>query len=250
MKINEFTDSVISRFGQVDIAVVLGSGLGFLAESLEDAFYFSYREIDGHPISTVVGHDGKYCIGRLNGVVVCLLSGRFHYYEGYDLDKIIFYQSVLKELGVKNIILTNAAGGVNRKFKPGDLMIIKDFMNLTKSDVDNKVSNLSKNRLSVPSVDSSELWQGVYAFMEGPNFETPSEIKMLEFLGVDAVGMSTVPEIKNGLFEGFLVSAVSCITNMAAGILDNRLTHQEVFEAAEKAKTSFGDLIRRIVNSV
>jgi purine-nucleoside phosphorylase len=251
MNLERLSTIVRERFNHLPTAIVLGSGLSFLKDQLSDSLQISYEEIDGHPLSTVMGHHGSYNFGYLDGVPLVLVAGRHHYYEGYELDNVLFYQKVLRVLGVKNLVLTNATGGLGDSLKPGDLMGIVDYLNFSSSNVvkgsrDNKPFHEGVNFLTQYFPD---LKKGVYGFMTGPSFETPAEISMLKRFGVDAVGMSTVPEIVGG--EGFnRVLALSCITNYAAGIIDQPLTHQEVFETAESAKGSFKDLIKKIVKGL
>ncbi|PIE78729.1 MAG: purine-nucleoside phosphorylase [Candidatus Delongbacteria bacterium] len=248
MKIKQFSDFVIKKYGNVPTAIVLGSGLSFLKDTLEDRLEVKYDQIEDHPLSTVVGHHGSYNFGFLSGKVVCLMAGRHHFYEGYSLDSMVYYQRVLKKVGVKNLILTNAAGGLGENLKPGDIMAINDYINLSNRNV------VSDSGIDLPFKRGLEclekvegLKKGCYAYMSGPSFETPAEIRMLREFGVDAVGMSTVPEIRAGR-EFNKIIAVSCITNFAAGVTEKILTHQEVFETAEVSKERFKFFVTEILS--
>ena len=250
-----------------DTVIVLGSGLGILADEIKNPIVIDYSEIPHFPKSTVAGHAGRLICGLLNYVPVLAMSGRFHYYEGYDINQVTFPIRVFAKLGIKNLILTNAAGGVNLNYEPGDLMVIKDHINF--SDVSPlrgpnldefgprflDISNLyDENILRIIEECSGELGimvnEGVYAYRQGPNYETPSEIRALRTLGADAVGMSTVPEAIVGRHSGLRVAAISCITNMAAGILPKTLSHDEVKEVAEFSSRKFISLLTALVVSL
>lgn len=264
----ETADYIKARIEDVPkTAIILGSGLGVLVDELENKIVMDYSEIPHFPVSTVEGHDGKLIFGTLNYVPVLVMSGRFHYYEGYDFNQITFPIRVFAKLGIQNLILTNAAGGVNLNYVPGDLMIIKDHINfsgvspLRGKNLDEfgprfpDMSNVYDNEiLTIVESACSELGisvnEGVYAYLQGPNYETPSEIKALRTLGADAVGMSTVPEAIVAKHCGLRVAAISCITNMAAGILPKPLSHDEVKETAEFASRKFINLIRLMVLSL
>ncbi len=241
--------------------IVLGSGLSSLADSLEDTIEIPYSSIPGFPQVTVVGHEGILILGNLNNVPVILLKGRFHYYEGHPIETVVFPIRVMKELGIKLMILTNAAGGINKEMKPGDLMIIKDHIGLfcesplrgenfdeygprfpdQSSVYDYKSALLHANDLKIPC------FPGVYAYAKGPMYETPAEIRLFSHLGADAVGMSTVPEAIVASHGGMKVVGISCITNFAAGILDQPLSHAEVMEVGKLAANNMKNLIIRIV---
>lgn len=249
-------------------AVVLGSGLHTLTDELTDSFSIPYGDIPHFPTSTVAFHEGKLHIGRLHGVPVLLFSGRFHYYEGYDLRQITFYVKVLRLLGVRVLLLTNAAGGVNESFAAGDLMLITDHIKLT---LDSPARGENDERLMPRFFDMSRTYsprlqkhivqcandlhiplrQGVYTYMGGPQYETPAEIRMIRTLGGDAVGMSTVPEAITAVGCGLEVAALSCITNMAAGVLPNAtLSHEEVKQTAEKSGNRFCELVGFVVKTL
>ena len=264
----ETADYIRARIGDVpDTAIVLGSGLGVLAEELENKIVMNYKDIPHFPISTVPGHAGELIFGMLNYIPVLVMSGRFHYYEGYDINQVTFPIRAFSKLGVKNLILTNAAGGVNLNYEPGDLMLIKDHINfsgvspLRGKNLDEfgprfpDMSNVYDNDiLTMVEVACGELGisinEGVYAYLQGPNYETPSEIKALRTLGADAVGMSTVPEAIVAKHCGLRVAAISCITNMAAGILNKPLSHEEVKEIAEFSSRKFINLIKLLTISL
>lgn len=246
------------------IGLILGSGLGVLGEEVEDALKIPYNEIPNFPVSTVEGHAGNLVFGLLNGVPVAVMQGRFHYYEGYSFDKVTFPVRVMKELGIKQIIVTNAAGGVNETFSPGDLMLISDHINNMGT---NPLIGPNEPRMGVRFPDMSEAYskelrmlarkiaekinlpiqEGVYVGNTGPTYETPAEVRMLRTIGGDAVGMSTVPEVIVARHAEMKVLGISCISNMAAGILDQPLNHEEVIETTEKVKAHFLQYVKAIV---
>ena len=266
-RIDEAAAKVLAVCGKADIGVILGRGLGDYAEALEDAVKLPYSEIPGFPRSTVAGHAGMWCCGTLYGKRVVMMQGRFHYYEGYGMKDVTLPVRVMQKIGVKTLIVTNAAGGVNLGYHPGELMVIGDIFSMT-----------AQNPLIGPNLDAFGprfpdmscafdkelralahecaneqgfvLREGVYAQMTGPTYETPAEIRMLRTLGADAVGMSTVPEVIVARHGGMRVLGISCITNMAAGILDQPLNHAEVTETANRVKGQFRNLLDRIIEKM
>lgn len=250
-----------------EIGLILGSGLGVLAEEIEQKTIIPYETIPHFPVSTVEGHAGNLVIGMLEGKQVAAMQGRFHYYEGYSLDEVTLPVRVMKEIGVKTLIITNAAGGINEHFSPGDLMLICDHINLTGT---NPLIGQNDEALCVRFPDMSHaysdrlrtlakqvaeklnmpLQEGVYVGNSGPSYETPAEIRMMRFLGGDAVGMSTVPEVIVARHAGLEVLGISCISNMAAGILDEPLSHEEVIETTEKVKEKFTRLLKNIIKEM
>lgn len=250
-----------------EIGLILGSGLGVLADEIEEPVKIPYQEIPGFPVSTVEGHAGQLVFGTLKGKTVVAMQGRFHFYEGYTLDKVTFPVRVMKALGVQNLIVTNAAGGINEEFKAGDLMIITDHINNMGT---NPLIGPNESALGVRFPDMSEAYdknlrqlakevatdlninvqEGVYVANTGPCYETPAEVRMLRVLGGDAVGMSTVPEVIVAKHSGLKVLGISCISNMAAGILDQPLTHDEVIETTEMVKANFLSLVKTIVEKM
>ncbi len=246
------------------IGLVLGSGLGVLADEIEQPVVIPYSEIPGFTQSTVVGHKGQLVIGKLEGKQVVAMQGRFHYYEGHGLDAVTFPIRVMKMIGVETMVVTNAAGGINESYRAGDLMLIKDHLNLT---FRNPLIGPNDDKLGPRFPDMSEayskalrdlaksvaqeqgitLQEGVYAGLLGPSYETPAEIRMLRVLGGDAVGMSTVPEVIVARHMNMQVLGISCISNMAAGILEQPLSHDEVMETTEKVKSTFLSLVHGIV---
>lgn len=266
-RIDEAAAKVLAVCGKADIGVILGSGLGDYAEALEDAVKMPYSEIPGFPRSTVAGHAGMWCCGTLYGKRVVMMQGRFHYYEGYGMKDVTLPVRVMQKIGVKTLIVTNAAGGVNLGYHPGELMVIGDIFSMT-----------AQNPLIGPNLDAFgprfpdmscafdkelralahecaneqgfALREGVYAQMTGPTYETPAEIRMLRTLGADAVGMSTVPEVIVARHGGMRVLGISCITNMAAGILDQPLNHAEVTETANRVKGQFRSLLDGIIEKM
>ncbi|WP_026563993.1 purine-nucleoside phosphorylase [Bacillus sp. UNC41MFS5] len=249
------------------IGLILGSGLGVLADEIENPVKIPYNEIPDFPISTVEGHAGQLVFGLLSGVEVVAMQGRFHFYEGYSMEKVTFPVRVMKELGVDMLIVTNAAGGVNESFSAGDLMIISDHINNMGT---NPLIGPNDSKLGVRFPDMSEAYtkdlrvaareiasrlninvkEGVYFGNPGPVYETPAEIRMVRAMGGDAVGMSTVPEVIVARHSGMKVLGISCISNMAAGILDQPLTHDEVIETTERVKADFLQYIKEIVKTI
>ncbi|RKP57118.1 purine-nucleoside phosphorylase [Cohnella endophytica] len=247
-----------------EIGLILGSGLGVLGDELEDAVTIPYEDIPHFPVSTVEGHAGELLIGMLQGRSVILMRGRFHMYEGYEPERTALPVRVMKALGVTKLLVTNAAGGVNMSYSPGNLMLISDHINLTGR---NPLIGPNDNALGVRFPDMSNAYsprlraiaketvaqlgfsvqEGVYVGLMGPNYETPAEIRMLRTLGVDAVGMSTVSEVIVARHSGIEVLGISCISNMAAGILDQPLSHEEVMETTEVVKEQFLSLVLNVI---
>ena len=250
--------------GVPDVAIVLGSGLGEFASGLTDAITTPYGDIPHWPASAVIGHAGKLVVGALAGKRVAALSGRVHYYEGHELRTVTFATRVLGRLGVKSLILTNAAGGINVGFTPGTLMAIDDHINLLGS---NPLVGANDERFGVRFPDMSEVYSrrlrgladaasaatgvalahGVYVAVHGPSYETPAEIRFLRTIGADAVGMSTVPEALVARHMGMEVLGISCVTNPAAGVLPEPLHHDEVMEVARRVRGEFSRLLEGIV---
>ena len=242
---------------------MLGSGLGAFADTLEEAVSIPYSEIPGWPQSTAVGHAGKLVVGRADGVAVAVLAGRAHLYEGYTAQQAAFGVRTLGRVGVRSFVLTNASGGINQKFRPGTLVLLSDHINL-----------MGQNPLFGPNDDSLgprfpdmseayskayreiaretaramnlELPEGVYAALPGPSYETPAEICYLRAIGADLVGMSTVPETIAANHMGLRVLGISCVTNHAAGVMDQKLDHKEVLAVGEQMKGTLSELLRRI----
>ena len=249
-----------------DIGIVLGSGLGELADEF-CRFSINYSDIPNFASSTVQGHKGKLVFAEINGKNVVMMQGRIHYYEGHPLNIITYPIKVLAKLGIKTLILTNAAGAVNPNFKPADLMLITDHINFMGS---NPLIGKNDEQFGVRFPDMSEIYkknlqdiakkcaknlninlkEGVYLATTGPSYETPAEIKMFGLCGADAVGMSTVPEATVANYCGLNVLGISCITNHAAGVSDTTLSHSEVIESAELAKNKFKGLIKEIILNI
>lgn len=250
-----------------EIGLILGSGLGDMANELENQVKIPYESIPHFPVSTVEGHMGNLIIGTFYGKSVIALQGRFHYYEGYTMQQVTFPVRVMQELGVTALILTNAAGGINESFKPGNLMIITDHINNMGT---NPLIGPNEQTLGERFPDMSQVYNkafvahalasaktldiavqtGVYVGNTGPTYETPAEIRMLRILGGDAVGMSTVPEAMVGAHAGMQILGISCISNMAAGILDQPLTHTEVIETTTLVKGHFIKLVKQIIETL
>ena len=264
-RIEQAAAAVRARAGTLpETAIVLGSGLGDFADTLLDAVATPYRELPHWPASAVVGHAGRLVIGNVAGRRIAALAGRVHFYEGYDLATVVFATRVMARLGVKQLILTNAAGGINTTFAQGALMLIVDHINLLGS---NPLIGANDERFGVRFPDMSEVYSrrlrgvaeaaavasgveithGVYAAVHGPSYETPAEIRFLRTIGADAVGMSTVPEAIAARHMGMEVLGISCITNMAAGVLPAPLVHDEVMETARRVRGSFISLLEAIV---
>ncbi len=245
------------------VGVVLGSGLGAFGDSLSGLVKVPYSDIPYMPRSKVVGHAGNLCLGKVGDVAVACLQGRVHLYEGHSLDVVTFGVKLLAQLGCSAVLLTNAAGGVNQAFSPGDLMLITDHLNLTARNplVGDNPEGLPRFPDMTEAYDrglldagrraakevSSPLREGVYAAMLGPSYETPAEIRMVRTLGADAVGMSTVVEVLALRHRGVRVGAMSCITNMAAGMSGGLLDHKEVEEVATKSRERFVKVLSRWV---
>lgn len=249
------------------IGLVLGSGLGDYADTLEDSVRIPFADIPNFPLPTIEGHAGALVFGRKHGKTVVMLQGRIHYYEGLPMREITLPIRVLAALGIKQLVLTNAAGGVNTSFNPGDLMLIADHINYSgmnpligpNLDVfgprfpdmsDLYCSDLRSAIRTAAKEAGIPLQEGVYAMYSGPNYETPAEIRMFRVLGADAVGMSTVPEALVAGHCGMQVVGVSCVTNMAAGVLPLKLDHSDVMESAARVHDTFQDLMDVILKTL
>lgn len=261
----ESADYLRTRIGGTpDFAVVLGSGLGALADTLEDAVVIPYRDIPHFPISTVSYQKGEMVIGRLGGKLVLAMNGRFHFYEGWEMWQTAYYVGVLKLLGVPRLIITNAAGGVNENLRPGDIVRVCDTIKLTANSPmrGQNIPEFGERFFDMQRVHNPELaalahtcakergfalTDGVYAFMSGPQYETPAEIRMLRMLGADVVGMSTVPEIIAAAQCGIAVLCLSAVTNMAAGITGAAITEEEVLETGARIRERFVNLLTDVI---
>jgi len=248
----------------VSVAIVLGSGLGAFADELTDSTSIRYDEIPSFARATVEGHAGRLVIGKTNNVTVAAMQGRFHFYEGYSLEEVTFPIRVLKLLGVRTIILTNAAGSLNTEFTPGSLMVITDHINLLgvnplvgPNDVRfgprfPDLTSVYARRLqdlviSEANAIGLDMRRGIYAALSGPSYETPAEIHMVRTLGADAVGMSTVPEAIVARHMNLEVIGISCITNLAAGVSNRPVDHSQVIATGERVRAEFTELLRRVV---
>ena len=249
------------------VAIVLGSGLGGFADDFDDAVVVPYEEIPGFARSTAQGHAGRLVIGKVDQVPVVAMQGRVHYYEGYSLEEVTFPIRTFKLLGIKTIILTNAAGGINVELTQGTLMVISDHLNLMG---DNPLRGINDERFGPRFPDMStvyspalqalvieearamgvEVRRGIYAALSGPSYETPAEIHLLRNFGADAVGMSTVPEAIVARQMEMDVLGISCITNMAAGIGDEPINHEEVMATGDRVRATFTQLLRRVITRV
>ena len=258
----EYIESKIK--GKPLIGIVLGSGLGSVVGQLRNVTEIDYNHIPHFPQTTVEGHAGKLLYGTLEGKQVLIMQGRFHYYEGYDIAQVVFHIRVFKKLGINNLLITNAAGAINRSFKPGDLMIIKDHISLF-APSPLRGQNISEFGTRFPDMNEAydktliemaietsaeekiEIRRGIYAFTQGPMYETPAEIRALEIMGADAVGMSTVPEVITARHSGMKVLGISCITNVAAGLSEKPPNHQEVIKIAAIIENKFTEFVKKLV---
>ena len=249
------------------VAIVLGSGLGDYAEQIRVVTEIPYAEIEGFPVSTVPGHAGKFIFGYLDEIPVVCMKGRVHYYEGYDVTDVVLPTRLMKLLGAEILFLTNAAGGVNPSFRPGDFMLIKDHITTA---VPSPLIGPNIEELGTRFPDMSEVYsknlqkiirksakdcgiplqEGVYVQLTGPNYETPAEIRMVRSWGADAVGMSTACEAMAARHMGMEVCGISCITNMAAGVSDAKLNHAEVQETADRVAKDFEKLVTDVIAAI
>ena len=249
-----------------EVGIILGSGLGELADKYCD-ISIDYKDIPGFEASTVKGHKGRLVFAEINGKNVVMMQGRFHFYEGHSIKKVVYPVKIMKKLGVKTIIITNAAGGVNPSFNPSDLMVITDHINFMGQ---NPLIGENDDSMGVRFPDMSEVYtpeyvelvknvgndvgidlqEGVYMALTGPSYETPAEVRMARTLGADAVGMSTVPEAMVAAWAGMKVIGISCICNSAAGVSTVGLSHEDVIAAAEKAKNKFKTLVVEVIKKL
>ena len=249
---------------QPEVGVILGSGLGNVVDAVDVDVAIPYGDIPGARASTVLGHQGRLILGRARGTAVAVMQGRVHFYEGYEMDEVMFLARVLGRLGIRKMIVTNAAGGINTSFKPGDLMLISDHINFMGV---NPLRGPNVEELGVRFPDMSDAYaealrevakdvagkmslsvqEGVYLALSGPTYETPAEIRAFRTLGADAVGMSTAPEVIAASHMQIPVLGISCITNMAAGILKQKLTHQEVMDTTARVQKEFTELVLGVV---
>lgn len=267
-EINQSVDFIKSKITvEPEIGIVLGSGLNPMGEQIENPVYIDYKEIPHFVSSTAPGHKGRFVVGTLEGKAVICMQGRLHYYEGHTLKDVTYPVRVMKMLGIKNLLLTNASGGVNKSFNVGDLMLIDDHINLLGNNplIGKNIDELGPRfcdmsfaytpelkeiALEASTETGVELKRGVYLATTGPSFETPAEIKMFHTLGADTVGMSTVPEVIVASHAKLNVLAISLITNMAAGILDQPLTEEEVLEIGNLKAKDLEKLVRSIIRKL
>lgn len=250
-----------------EFGLILGSGLGDLAEQIENPVYISYGDVPHFPVSTVEGHAGRFVAGELEGRQVLAMQGRFHFYEGYPIHQVVMPIYVMKQLGINNVFVTNAAGGMNRAFQAGDLMFIEDHINFTGANpliganleqFGPRFPDMSQAYrkdwieigLKIAKEEDIRVQKGVYAGVSGPTYMTPKELTMLANLGGDAVGMSTIPEVIVARHAGMNVLGISCITDMAIGDELEPLTHEQVVEVANRTKPKFMVLVKRLLSEV
>ncbi len=250
-----------------ETALVLGSGLGALADEIDVKYTLDYSEIEGFPVSTVPGHKGRFVFGYIGEAPVVIMQGRVHYYEGYSIQDVVLPIRLMKLMGAEFLFLTNASGGINKEFSAGDFMLITDQISnfvpspLIGANIEelgvrfpdmSEIYNKKLRRIICETAEklSIKLQEGVYIQLTGPNFESPSEIKMCRAMGADAVGMSTACEAIAANHAGMKICGISCVANLASGITDNPLTHKEVIEAADKAAPLFKKLIRASIENI
>lgn len=246
------------------IGLVLGSGLGAFAEEFTSAVRIDYRRIPHFPVSTAVGHAGRLVVGKVGEVPVAAMQGRVHFYEGYSMQEVIFPMRVFARMGIRGVILTNAAGGINTSYKQGCLVVIRDHINLQGT---NPLIGPNDERFGPRFHDMTtayhrpwgdaalaegrrlgiDIYEGVYGALTGPSYETPAEIRYMRTIGCDLAGMSTVPEVIAARHMGIKVLGISCVTNMAAGVLDQPINHEEVLETGERVKGQFVALLRAMI---
>lgn len=260
-RMREATDSILSKISaRPKLGMILGSGLGPIADAFTDAITIRYSEIPHFYGTSVEGHSGEMLIGNFGGIPTVALKGRFHLYEGYPMDDVVFPTRTLCALGIENLVLTNAAGGINTRFRSGDLMVITDHINLM-GDNPLKGPNIAEMGPRFPDMTHTynancrtillekaralkiPVWEGVYAGVLGPTYETPAEVRMLRTLGADAVGMSTVPEAIAAHHLGVRVVGMSLVTNLAAGMSPTTLSHREVIESSARTVSQIRELL-------
>jgi purine-nucleoside phosphorylase len=249
------------------VGLILGSGLGAFAEELSDAASIPYSQIPSFPQATAIGHAGQLVMGKAGQIPVAVMQGRVHLYEGYTPQQVTFPVRVLGRMGVRALIITNAAGGINLEYKQGALVVLTDHINLqgrnplvgTNDDrfgarfpdmTEAYTKSYRQTTLAVAGTLGKMIYQGVYAALLGPSYETPAEIRYLRIIGADLVGMSTVPEVIAARHMGIKILAISCVTNMAAGIFDQPIHHQEVLETAERVRVDFVALLKAVLPKI
>lgn len=266
--LNKAVEYITQKIGDFkpEIGIILGSGLGELADEF-CKISIEYKDIPGFEASAVTGHKGRLVFAEINGKNIVMMQGRIHYYEGHTIQKVVFPVKVIKKLGVKTLIITNAAGGVNPSFNPSDLMIITDHINYmginpligaNDSSMGERFPDMSKIYTPelvelVKKIGQNigiELQEGVYMAFTGPSYETPAEVRMARIIGADAIGMSTVPEAITACWAGMKVIGLSCICNSAAGVSNTELSHQDVIKAADKAKGKFKKLVNEVIKKL
>ena len=267
-KIEETIDFINRKTGyRPKTAIILGSGLGHLCGRISDRNMINYKDIPNFPVSTVTGHEGNMVFGKCSGKEIIVMQGRFHYYEGYSMKELTYPIYILKKLGIERIIITNAAGGINREFNPGDIMMIEDHINLmgtnpligkNNDEVGPRFPDMSYpynlEFMSLAEETANEMGlkykKGVYAGVTGPSYETKAEIKYLDIIGADSVGMSTIPEVITANYLGIKVLGLSCITNMGTGIRGSAHTHEEVLKTQGEASEKIANLMIEILKKL
>ncbi|MBR5310031.1 MAG: purine-nucleoside phosphorylase [Oscillospiraceae bacterium] len=265
--VKESADFILEKISEIpETAIILGSGLGGLVDAMEDKTIVPYADIPNFPRSSVAGHAGNFVVGKIGGKAIIAMQGRFHFYEGFSARELCYPLYVMKLLGVKNLIVTNAAGGINKDFKPGDLMIIDNYINFIRvnpliGEYDERfgprfpdMSEPYSSEICEKAVKAAEKLgidykRGVYALFNGPCYESAAEIRAFSILGADAVGMSTIPETICGNFLGMKVFGVSCITNMATGIATVKHSHEEVVRVANEASENLCAWMKELLSN-
>jgi purine-nucleoside phosphorylase len=277
----ETAEFIRTKYAQsIDTVIVLGSGLGAFADGIENAVSIAYETIPHFARSTVEGHAGQLVLGESDGIPIAVQQGRFHYYEGYEMEQVTFPMRTFGMMGIKNVILTNAAGSTSTEMTPGSLMLISDHLNMMgvnplrgKNDerfgvrfpdmtevyardfqeiVVHEAESIARERFEkgLDEKQTDFLHRGTYCALSGPTYETPAEVRLYRLLGADAVGMSTVPEAIVARHQGMKVLGISCITNFAAGMTDETINHEEVMETGARVAEVFQELLRRIVTKI
>ncbi len=267
LKSFEYITDIIGENRKIDVAIILGSGLGEIIDILDNKVVIPYSSIPEFPQITVKGHAGNLVFGSIDGKNIMAIQGRFHYYEGFSMKEVAYPVFLMKLLGIEKMIVSNACGGINESFNPGDIMIIEDFINSVGT---NPLIGINDDRFGIRFPDMSEpyniefinlahktakgigisLKSGVYTFFQGPYYETKAEIKMYKNLGTDAIGMSTVPETIVANYLGIKTLGISCITNMATGIRTGKHSHEEVLEIAKETSKKICKLVYNLIKKI
>ena len=257
MKIEDIIKIINSKYPITpETGIILGSGLGGFTDSMEECISISYKDLPGYPLSTIPGHAGEFILGNIGNKSVVCAKGRFHHYEGHHINTVTLPIDIFHALGCKNVVISNAAGCINKFWNPGELMLITKMIDFTFRGttrpiiIENQVidQNMKKTAIEIAKTREITLHEGTYTWTLGPSYETPSEIHMIKNIFGDAVGMSTFPEIKKAISYGMKVLGLTCLSNYAAGINPDPLTHKEVLEVVKSAKHSFNTIISKVIS--